>query len=140
MFYPCFVRACDDTDARMEEEVLKKTVTLYKTRFSANETSDFPRVHGLAFKTTVDAVSHLSRDKDDVLQKSVQGVKVKGYCDYTRIYDADGLAKEWNFTCRYDLGYDDSSFMAKAIAVIVGKAYSPCITRILDFLEFYGGY
>ncbi|KAD7478392.1 hypothetical protein E3N88_01528 [Mikania micrantha] len=25
------------------------------------------------------------------------------YCDYTRIYDVDGLAKEWNFTCGHIL-------------------------------------
>ncbi|KAI3670519.1 hypothetical protein L1987_87855 [Smallanthus sonchifolius] len=67
MFYPCFVRAYDDTDARMEEEVLKKTVTL-STKLDSQlmKQAIFPRVHGLALKTTVAVVSHLSRDKDDV--------------------------------------------------------------------------
>ncbi|KAD7478393.1 hypothetical protein E3N88_01529 [Mikania micrantha] len=33
------------------------------------------------------------------------------YCDYTRIYDVDGLTKEWNFTCGYHGHYNDTKFM-----------------------------
>ncbi|KAI3794590.1 hypothetical protein L1987_37222 [Smallanthus sonchifolius] len=46
----------------------------------------------------------------------------QGYCDYISIYDVDGLAKEWNFTCRYnpDNTYNGSLFTALTIAIIVG--------------------
>ncbi|XP_076893168.1 SCY1-like protein 2 A [Bidens hawaiensis] len=54
---PMLVRAYDDTDARMQEEVLKKTVTL-ATKLDPHlvKQSILPRVHGLALKTTVAAV------------------------------------------------------------------------------------
>ncbi|KAI3798524.1 hypothetical protein L1987_33801 [Smallanthus sonchifolius] len=54
----------------------------------------------------------------------------KGYCDYISIYDVDGLAKEWNFTCRrYDRGYNDGLFNTLTIAIIVGVS-------LTSFLEF----
>ncbi|KAJ0521379.1 putative protein kinase SCY1-SCYL2 family [Helianthus annuus] len=54
---PMLVRAYDDTDARMQEEVLKKTVTLAtKLEPQLVKQSILPRVHGLALKTTVAAV------------------------------------------------------------------------------------
>lgn len=54
---PMLVRAYDDTDARMQEEVLKKTVSL-ATKLDSQlvKQSILPRVHGLALKTTVAAV------------------------------------------------------------------------------------
>lgn len=54
---PMLVRAYDDTDARMQEEVLKKTVSL-ATKLDPQlvKQSILPRVHGLALKTTVAAV------------------------------------------------------------------------------------
>ncbi|KAI3760709.1 hypothetical protein L1987_51108 [Smallanthus sonchifolius] len=54
---PMLVRAYDDTDARMQEEVLKKTVTL-STKLDSQlvKQAILPRVHGLALKTTVAAV------------------------------------------------------------------------------------
>ncbi|KAK9065686.1 hypothetical protein SSX86_015087 [Deinandra increscens subsp. villosa] len=54
---PMLVRAYDDNDARMQEEVLKKTVTL-ATKLDSQlvKQSILPRVHGLALKTTVAAV------------------------------------------------------------------------------------
>lgn len=54
---PMLVRAYDDTDARMQEEVLKKTVSLAKQLNSQLvKQAILPRVHGLALKTTVAAV------------------------------------------------------------------------------------
>ncbi|KAL8225431.1 hypothetical protein R6Q57_017988 [Mikania cordata] len=54
---PMLVRAYDDTDARMQEEVLKKTVNLAsKLDSQLVKQSILPRVHGLALKTTVAAV------------------------------------------------------------------------------------
>ncbi|XP_076883782.1 wall-associated receptor kinase-like 1 [Bidens hawaiensis] len=44
----------------------------------------------------------------------------KGECLYTRIYDVDGLAKEWNFTCFHIPSYSGGSFMAVTISIIVG--------------------
>ncbi|KAI3815395.1 hypothetical protein L1987_15061 [Smallanthus sonchifolius] len=67
MFYPCFVRAYDDTDACMEEEVLKKNNHSFFKNSQLMKQAIFPRVHGLALKTTVAAVFHLSRDKDDMV-------------------------------------------------------------------------
>lgn len=54
---PMLVRAYDDTDARMQEEVLKKTVSL-ATKLDSQlvKQAILPRVHGLALKTTVAAV------------------------------------------------------------------------------------
>ncbi|CAH1443399.1 unnamed protein product [Lactuca virosa] len=54
---PMLVRAYDDIDARMQEEVLKKTVSL-ATKLDPQlvKQSILPRVHGLALKTTVAAV------------------------------------------------------------------------------------
>nr|XP_043636209.1 SCY1-like protein 2 [Erigeron canadensis] len=54
---PMLVRAYDDTDARMQEEVLKKTVSL-TTKLDSQlvRHAILPRVHGLALKTTVAAV------------------------------------------------------------------------------------
>ncbi|KAL3845717.1 hypothetical protein ACJIZ3_003120 [Penstemon smallii] len=54
---PMLVRAYDDTDARMQEEVLKKTVSLAKQLdVQLVKQAVLPRVHGLALKTTVAAV------------------------------------------------------------------------------------
>lgn len=56
-FLPMLVRAYDDTDARMQEEVLKKTVTLAKQlNLQLVKQAILPRVHVLALKTTVAAV------------------------------------------------------------------------------------
>ncbi|KAL8193893.1 hypothetical protein R6Q57_026135 [Mikania cordata] len=46
----------------------------------------------------------------------------KGYCDYTRIYDVDGLAKEWNFTCGYYGHYDYTRYVVilYSIYAVVG--------------------
>ncbi|GJZ68269.1 SCY1-like protein 2, partial [Tanacetum coccineum] len=54
---PMLVRAYDDNDARMQEEVLKKTVSL-ATKLDSQlvRQAILPRVHGLALKTTVAAV------------------------------------------------------------------------------------
>ncbi|KAL1833622.1 hypothetical protein ACET3Z_003273 [Daucus carota] len=54
---PMLVRAYDDTDARMQEEVLKRTVSLAK-QLDAQlvRQAILPRVHALALKTTVAAV------------------------------------------------------------------------------------
>ncbi|KAI3819920.1 hypothetical protein L1987_13773 [Smallanthus sonchifolius] len=54
---PMLVRAYDDTDVRMQEEVLKKTVSL-ATKLDPQLVKQLilPRVHGLALKTTVAAV------------------------------------------------------------------------------------
>nr|XP_027092640.1 SCY1-like protein 2 isoform X2 [Coffea arabica]XP_027092641.1 SCY1-like protein 2 isoform X2 [Coffea arabica] len=57
---PMLVRAYDDTDARMQEEVLKKTVSLVKQLdVQLVKQAILPRVHGLALKTTVAAVCGL---------------------------------------------------------------------------------
>nr|GMD26166.1 SCY1-like protein 2 [Ipomoea batatas] len=54
---PMIVRAYDDSDPRLQEEALKKTVTLSKQLDSQLvKQSVVPRVHGLALKTTVAAV------------------------------------------------------------------------------------
>ncbi|KAK3012208.1 hypothetical protein RJ639_012778 [Escallonia herrerae] len=54
---PMLVRAYDDTDARMQEEVLKKTLSLAKQLdVQMVKQAILPRVHGLALKTTVAAV------------------------------------------------------------------------------------
>ncbi|KAL9173573.1 hypothetical protein ABFS82_03G124000 [Erythranthe guttata] len=54
---PMLVRAYDDTDARLQEEVLKKTITLAKKLdVQLVKQLVLPRVHGLALKTTVAAV------------------------------------------------------------------------------------
>lgn len=54
---PMLVRAYDDTDARMQEEVLKKTVSLAK-QLDAQlvKQAILPRIHALALRTTVAAV------------------------------------------------------------------------------------
>ncbi|KAL3638612.1 SCY1-like protein 2 A [Castilleja foliolosa] len=54
---PMLVRAYDDNDARLQEEVLKKTVPLAKQLdVQLVKQTVLPRVHGLALKTTVAAV------------------------------------------------------------------------------------
>lgn len=54
---PMLVRAYDDTDARMQEEVLKKTVSLAKQLdVQLVKQAILARVHALALKTTVAAV------------------------------------------------------------------------------------
>ncbi|KAH6775197.1 kinase family with ARM repeat domain-containing protein [Perilla frutescens var. hirtella] len=54
---PMLVRAYDDTDARLQEEVLKKTIPLAKQLdVQLVKEAVLPRVHGLALKTTVAAV------------------------------------------------------------------------------------
>lgn len=54
---PMIVRAYDDNDARLQEEVLKKSVSLAKQLDSQLlKQVILPRVHGLALKTTVVAV------------------------------------------------------------------------------------
>ncbi|XP_058759904.1 SCY1-like protein 2 A [Vicia villosa] len=54
---PMIVRAYDDNDARLQEEVLKKTVSLTKQLDpQLVKQVILPRVHGLALKTTVAAV------------------------------------------------------------------------------------
>ncbi|XP_059449975.1 SCY1-like protein 2 A [Corylus avellana] len=54
---PMIVRAYDDNDARIQEEVLKKSVSLAKQLDpQLAKQAILPRVHGLALKTTVAAV------------------------------------------------------------------------------------
>ncbi|XP_022883845.1 SCY1-like protein 2 [Olea europaea var. sylvestris] len=54
---PMFARAYDETDARLQEEVLKKTVLLAKKLdVQLVKQAILPRVHGLALKTTIAAV------------------------------------------------------------------------------------
>ncbi|KAF8411045.1 hypothetical protein HHK36_003584 [Tetracentron sinense] len=54
---PLLVRAYDDNDARIQEEVLKRTVSLAKQLdVKLVKQAILPRVHGLALKTTVAAV------------------------------------------------------------------------------------
>ncbi|PHT34254.1 hypothetical protein CQW23_26054 [Capsicum baccatum] len=54
---PMLVRAYDDTDPRLQEEVLKKTVALAKQLdLQLVKQAIMPRVHGLTLKTTVAAV------------------------------------------------------------------------------------
>ncbi|CAM8989183.1 unnamed protein product [Rhodiola kirilowii] len=54
---PLIVRAYDDTDARIQEEVLRKSVALVKQLdVQLVKQAILPRVHGLALKTTVAAV------------------------------------------------------------------------------------
>lgn len=54
---PLLVRAYDDTDARIQEEVLKKSAYVAKQLdISLVKQAILPRVHGLALKTTVAAV------------------------------------------------------------------------------------
>ncbi|CAI0556334.1 unnamed protein product [Linum tenue] len=54
---PMLVRAYDDTDPRIQEEVLKKSVSLAKQLDpQLVKQAILPRVHGLALKTTVAAV------------------------------------------------------------------------------------
>jgi len=54
---PLLVRAYDDADVRIQEEVLRRTVSLAKQLdFQVMKQSVMPRVHGLALKTTVAAV------------------------------------------------------------------------------------
>ncbi|KAF3791799.1 SCY1-like protein 2 [Nymphaea thermarum] len=54
---PLLVRAYDDADARIQEEVLRRTVCLAKQLDSQLvKQAILPRVHGLALKTTVAAV------------------------------------------------------------------------------------
>ncbi|KAK4413444.1 SCY1-like protein 2 [Sesamum alatum] len=54
---PMLIRAYDDTDARLQEEVLKRTIPLARQldKQLVKQTV-LPRVHGLALKTTVAAV------------------------------------------------------------------------------------
>ncbi|CAA3019573.1 SCY1 2 [Olea europaea subsp. europaea] len=53
---PMFARAYDETDARLQEEVLKKTVSLAKKLdVQLVKQAILPRVHGLALKTTIAA-------------------------------------------------------------------------------------
>ncbi|KAH9310107.1 hypothetical protein KI387_038018, partial [Taxus chinensis] len=54
---PLLVRAYDDPDVRIQEEVLRRTVPLAKQLdFQVMKQSVLPRIHGLALKTTVAAV------------------------------------------------------------------------------------
>ncbi|KAF0899646.1 hypothetical protein E2562_020834 [Oryza meyeriana var. granulata] len=54
---PMLVRAYDDTDPRLQEEVLRRTVPLSRQLdVKLLKQSVLPRVHGLALKTTVAAV------------------------------------------------------------------------------------
>lgn len=54
---PMLVRAFDETDSRLQEEVLKKTLSLAKQLdLQLVKQAILPRVHGLALKTTVAAV------------------------------------------------------------------------------------
>ncbi|XP_057504105.1 SCY1-like protein 2 A [Actinidia eriantha] len=54
---PLLVRAYDDNDARMQEEGLKRTVSLSKQLdVQLVKQAILPRVHGLALKTTIAAV------------------------------------------------------------------------------------
>uniref|UniRef100_A0ACD5VLK4 Uncharacterized protein n=1 Tax=Avena sativa TaxID=4498 RepID=A0ACD5VLK4_AVESA len=54
---PMLVRAYDDTDPRLQEEVLRRTVPLSRQLdMKLLKQSVLPRVHGLALKTTVAAV------------------------------------------------------------------------------------
>ncbi|KAL2651313.1 hypothetical protein R1flu_019441 [Riccia fluitans] len=54
---PMLVRAYDDPDARMQEEVLRRTLAVTKQLdFPMLKETILPRVHGLALKTTVAAV------------------------------------------------------------------------------------
>ncbi|XP_043700659.1 SCY1-like protein 2 isoform X2 [Telopea speciosissima] len=54
---PLLVRAYDDNDARIQEEVLRRTVSLAKQLdVQVVKQAILPRVHGLALKTTVAAV------------------------------------------------------------------------------------
>ncbi|CAA6672931.1 unnamed protein product [Spirodela intermedia] len=54
---PLLVRAYDDTDSRMQEEVLRRTVPLAKQLdMKLVKQAILPRVHGLALRTTVAAV------------------------------------------------------------------------------------
>lgn len=54
---PMLVRAYDDTDPRLQEEVLRKTIILAKQLdVQLVKQAVLPRVHGLALKTTVAAV------------------------------------------------------------------------------------
>ncbi|CAM6090431.1 unnamed protein product [Calypogeia fissa] len=54
---PMLVRAYDDPDARMQEEVLRRTLSVTKQLdFNMLKQAILPRVHGLALKTTVAAV------------------------------------------------------------------------------------
>ncbi|KAG6553544.1 hypothetical protein Mapa_004457 [Marchantia paleacea] len=54
---PMLVRAYDDPDARMQEEVLRRTLSVTKQLdFQMLKDAILPRVHGLALKTTVAAV------------------------------------------------------------------------------------
>ncbi|GAB2290567.1 SCY1-like protein 2 A [Dionaea muscipula] len=54
---PMLIRAYDDTDPRLQEEVLKKTVSLAKHLDpQLVKQAILPRVHGLALRTTVAAV------------------------------------------------------------------------------------
>ncbi|KAL8239795.1 hypothetical protein R6Q59_016362 [Mikania micrantha] len=59
------------------------------------------------------------------------------YCQYTRIYDVDGLAKEWNFTCQYYRYYDDTKFMVIYYSILAGL----CITSFLGLIAMiYASY
>ncbi|ERN13896.1 SCY1-like protein 2 [Amborella trichopoda] len=54
---PLLVRAYDDTDARIQEEVLRRTISLAKQLdVQLVKQAILPRLHGLALKTTVAAV------------------------------------------------------------------------------------
>ncbi|WOL03165.1 hypothetical protein Cni_G11885 [Canna indica] len=54
---PLFVRAYDDTDPRIQEEVLRRTVPLARQLdMQLVKQAMVPRIHGLALKTTVAAV------------------------------------------------------------------------------------
>ncbi|GER37887.1 kinase family protein [Striga asiatica] len=56
------IRAYDDTDARLQEEALRKTTPLAKQLdVQLVKQTILPRVHGLALKTTVAAIRHLVR-------------------------------------------------------------------------------
>ncbi|KAJ0840688.1 putative wall-associated receptor kinase, galacturonan-binding domain-containing protein [Helianthus annuus] len=62
----------------------------------------------------------------------------RGYCEYIETYYVDGLAKEWNFTCKSDgIGYSDRAYMAGVITIIVGNADFLCI---LYSFKLYGVY
>ncbi|KAD7478386.1 hypothetical protein E3N88_01522 [Mikania micrantha] len=58
-------------------------------------------------------------------------------CDYTRIYDVDGLAKEWNFTCGYQGHFDNTKLSVIVYSILAGV----WITWFLGLIAFiYASY
>lgn len=59
-----------------------------------------------------------------------------GYCEYNRIYDVDGLPKEWNFTCVHTGGFKNShAFVAIFIAIYVGNFRFRTLQESFIFLK-----